>query len=69
MKKRPRDDKELRRIVREMAMIQRWQPGALDNELDAAVVATILHRFGAAYVTPPRMREMMSRPVDAEGET
>lgn len=69
MQKRPRDHRELRRVVHELAQIHRWSPGALDHELDAALIATIIHRFGATYVTPMRMKSIESMPVDAESQT
>lgn len=62
MWKPPRNEKEVRRIVRQMAEIEKWQPGSLHEEIDQAIIATILHRFGAEYLKPPRIKEMMSRP-------
>jgi len=54
--KLPRNEKELRRIVHEMKMIERWQPGLLHDPVEAAWAAGLIHYFQASYVTPMRMR-------------
>lgn len=54
----PRTDAEMKRVVAELKKAHRFQPGELHDELLAATLATIIHRFGARYVTPEESRRI-----------
>ena len=56
--KPPRTDAEVKRVVSELRKAHRFQPGELHDPLLAATLATIIHRFGANYITPVEYRRI-----------
>jgi len=56
--KRPRDHRELERVLGEMRRIRNFYPGAPWNDPDILWAAALVHHFNAKTLTPDQWRRV-----------